>query len=210
MRRTAARLNRTWLTILGLVLVLAGAAGLLVALGQATPLLQRAGLGWQAPQGDRRLFGQATAEAFGTTWVVVVTAVVGVVVGLLALGWLLAQVPRKHEARPFRLQDDAATGQTTVSASVLTDAVEAHATSLPGVDAASAVLRGGVERPDLTLRVTVDDRADVPRVLERVHTEVAGALATSLDTPLARLGVQVEVSGARSSKGRVTVVPQRT
>lgn len=206
MRRTAARLNRTWLTIIGLVLLLAGVAGLLVALGQATPLLQRVGLGWQAPEGSRRLFGAATAGAFATTWVVVVTAAVGVVLGLLALAWLVAQVPRKHEARPFRLRDDAS-GLTTVSASVLTDAVEAHALSLPGVNGAAAVLRGGRDRPDLTLRITVDDRADVPQVLERLHTEVAGALATSLDAPLSRLGVQVEVSSARRSKGQVTVLP---
>lgn len=45
MRQTAARLNRTWLTVLGLVLVVAGAAGLLLATGAAAPLLQRTGLG---------------------------------------------------------------------------------------------------------------------------------------------------------------------
>ena len=207
MRRTAARLNRAWLCVIGLVLVLAGAAGLLVAVGQATPLLQAAGTSWTAPEGGRRLFGEATSSAFGTTWVVVLTAVVGVVVGLLGLAWLLAQVPRKHEARPYRLQDDARTGLTKVDASVLTDAVEAHAETLPGVSSASAVLRGSADQPDLTLKVTVDDRADVAQVLERLHREVAEALATSLDTRLRRLGVQVEVGSARTRKGEVTVAP---
>lgn len=207
MRRTAARLNRAWLTVIGLVLVLAGLAGLLVALGQATPLLRRAGLAWAAPQGDRRLFGAATATAFGTTWVVVVTAVVAVVVALLGLAWLVAQVPRKQEARPLRLHDDAATGLTKVDASVLADAVEVHAKTLPGVSGATAVLRGSAAQPDLTLRLSVDDRADVAEVLQRVHREVAGALATSLDAPLRRLGVQVEISSARVSRNQVTVRP---
>lgn len=207
MRRTAARLNRAWLTVIGLVLVLAGLAGLLVALGQAGPLLQRAGSPWSPPQTGQRLFGQATASAFALTWVVVLTAVVAVVVALLGLAWLIAQVPRKHEAKPLRLHDDPATGLTKVDASVLTDAVEAHAKTLPGVSGATAVLRGSAAQPDLTLRLDVDDRGDVAEVLQRVHGEVAGALATSLDAPLRRLGVQVEISSARVSKDRVTVRP---
>ena len=207
MRQTAARLNRTWLTILGVLLVLLGAVGLLLATGRAAALLRSTGLGWTPPQTGQRLFGDATATAFGLTWVVVLTAVVAVVLGLLGLGWLLAQVPRKHEAKPFRLHDDAETGLTRIDASVVTGAVEAQAKSLPGVSGASAVLRGSVERPELTLRVTVDDRTPVLDVLERLHREVAGDLAGALDTRLRRLAVQVEVSSARSGKDRITVAP---
>lgn len=210
MRQTAIRLNRTWLTFLGVLLVLLGAAGLLLATGQAAALVRRAGLGWTPPQTGQRLFGDATATALGLTWVVVLTAVVGVVVALLGLAWLLAQIPRKHEAKPFRLHDDAETGLTRVDPGVVTDAVEAQAKSLPGVNGAAAVLRGSVERPDLTLRVTVDDRTPIPEVLERLHREVAGDLAGALDTRLHRLGVQVEVSSARSGKDRITVVPAAT
>lgn len=207
MRQTAARLNRTWLTVLGALLVLLGVAGLLLASGQAGPALQRAGSGWTPPSAGQRLFGEATAAAFGLTWVVVLTALVAVVVGLLGLGWLLAQVPRKHEAKPFRLHDDAETGLTRVDAGVLTDAVETQATNVPGVTGASAVLRGSVDRPDLVLRVTVDDRTGIPGVLERLHREVAGDLARALDTRLHRLGVQVEVSSARTDRDRITVDP---
>ena len=207
MRQTAARLNRTWLTALGVLLVLAGAAGLLLTTGLAGPLLQRAGAGVTAPATGRPLFGNASAEAFGLTWVVVVTAVAGLVVALLGLAWLVAQVPRKHEAKPFRLHDDARTGLTRLEPGVLTEAVETQTRAIAGVEGASAVLRGSAERPELTLRVTVDDRTPVPQVLEQVHREVAGALAGSLDTRLRRLAVEVGVarSRSRSSKGQVQV-----
>ena len=132
---------------------------------------------------------------------------VGLVVALLGLAWLLAQIPRKHEAKPFRLHDDAETGLTRVAPGVLTDAVEAQTKNIPGVSGAAAVLRGSVERPDLTLRVTVDDRSSVPAVLERIHREVAADLAGALDTRLARLGVQVEVSSAKTGKDRIAVRP---
>ena len=207
MRQTAARLNRTWLTILGVLLVLAGAAGLLLATGQAGPLLQRAGTGVSAPDTGRRLFGSASAAAFGLTWVVLVTAVVGLVVGLLGLAWLVAQLPRKQEAKPYRLHDDARTGLTRLAPGVLSDAVETQTKAITGVEGASAVLRGTVERPELTLRLTVDDRTAVPEVLEQVHREVAGSLAAALDTRLRRLAVEVSVSrsGSRSARGQAVV-----
>lgn len=205
MRQTASRLNRTWLTIIGVLLLLAGVAGLLLGTGQAALLLGATGLGWTPPGTDSRLFGGATASALGLTWVVLVITLVAVVVGLLGLLWLLAQIPRANAAKPLRLHDDSRTGLTRVEADVLTRAVEAQVESLPGVSGASAVLRGSAEHPDLTLRVTADDRTDVGRLLERLHHEVAADVGDALDTRLHRLGVQVEISAAKSSKDQITV-----
>jgi hypothetical protein len=205
MRQTASRLNRTWLTILGVLLLLVGAAGVLLSTAQAGPLLRSAGAGWTPPQPDRHLFGSATANALTLTWVVLLTAVVAVVVGLLGLLWLLAQIPRSNQAKPFRLHDDARTGLTRVDAGVLTRAVEAQVKGLPGVSGASAVLRGSASQPDLTLRVTAEERTDVAALLERLHHQVAADLGEALDTRLHRLGVQVEVSSARSGSDHIVV-----
>ena len=205
MRQTASRLNRTWLTILGVLLLLAGAVGVLLAVGQAAPLSQQAGLGWTPPGSDRHLFGSASAGAFGQSWVVVLTAVVAVVVALLGLAWLLAQIPRANAAKPFRLHDDARTGLTRVESNVLTDAVEAQVKTLPGVTGASAVLRGSAQSPDLTLKVTADDRTDIGALLARLHDQVAADLGDALDTRLRRLGVQVEVSAGTSGSDHITV-----
>lgn len=205
MRQTASRLNRTWLTILGVLLLLAGAAGVLLSTGRAASLARQTGLGWVPPAPGRRLFGAAAAGAFGLTWVVVLTALVAVVLGLLGLAWLVAQVPRANAAKPFRLHDDARTGLTRVESDALADAVETQVRSLPGVGAASAVIRGSGAEPDLTLKVTVDDRTDIAALVSRLHDEVATDLGDALDTPLRRLGVQVEVSPGKSGKAHITV-----
>jgi hypothetical protein len=205
MRQTASRLNRTWLTILGVLLIVAGAAGVLLGLGQAAPLVRGIGTGWVAPTPERHLVGSASAGAFALTWVVLLTAAVAVVVALLALLWLLAQIPRANAAKPFRLHDDARTGLTRVDADVLARAVKTQVAGLPGVTGASAVIRGSAEHPDLTLRVTADDRTDIGALLERLHHQVAADLADALDTRLARLGVQVEVSAAKSGRDQITV-----
>jgi hypothetical protein len=205
MRQTPSRLNRTWLTILGVLLLLLGAAGVLLATGQAAALVGRAGLGWTPPGTDRHLVGRAASDAFALTWVVLLTTLVAVVVALLGLLWLLAQIPRTNAAKPFRLHDDARTGLTRVDADVLTRAVEAQVKSLPGVTGASAVVRGSAAHPDLTLRVTADDRTDIGGLLERLHHQVAADLADALDTRLRRLGVQVEVSTGKSGTDHITV-----
>ena len=133
------------------------------------------------------------------------TALVGVVVGLLGLAWLVAQVPRTNKAKPFRLHDDAKTGMTRCESSVLTDAVEEQIKALPGVQNASAVIRGTSADPDLTVKVTAGDRTDLPRLLTRLQNEVAADLAGALDTKLRRLGVQIEVDTAKTKTNQITV-----
>ncbi|HEY5821282.1 MAG TPA: hypothetical protein VIT20_04870 [Propionibacteriaceae bacterium] len=205
MRQTAARLNRAWLTVIGVVLLLAGLAVVLIGTGLLQPASRAVGLELTKPAPSNRLFGSATASAFSLTWVVVVTAVVGVVLGLLGLAWLIAQIPRANQAKPFRLHDEADTGLTRCAPSVLTDAVEAQIKALPGVQAASAVLRGTAQRPDLTIKVTASDRTNVPALLETLQNQVAVDFGQALDTQLQRLGIQVEIDAVKTKADRITV-----
>jgi len=205
MRQTAARLNRAWLTVLGILLLVAGLAGLLISTGLLVPAARAVGLAVTRPGPTDKLFGAATASAFGLTWVVLVTAIVAVIVALLGLAWLIAQVPRSNEAKPFRLHDDAGTGLTRCEPGVLTDAVEEQIKALPGVNNASAVLRGSSSAPDLTVKVTASERADLTRLLTSIQNTVAADLAGALDTKLNRLGVQVEVDSAKKHAGSITV-----
>jgi len=205
MRQTAARLNRAWLTVLGILLLLAGLGVLLIGTGLLAPAARAVGLGLSRPTASNHLFGAATAGAFALTWVVLLTALVAVVVGLLGLAWLIAQVPRSNEAKPFRLHDDARTGLTRCAPSVLSDAVEAQVKALPGVQNASAVLRGTSTSPDLTLKVTASDRTDLSRLLASIQNTVAADLAGALDTKLRRLGVQLEVDTAKTKTNQITI-----
>lgn len=205
MRQHAAGLNRFWLFVVGLVLLLVGAAGLIIATGQLAPLGRAAGLDLSRPTPDRKIFGSAAASAFGLSWVVVVVAVVGAVLALLGLAWLVAQVPRTNAARPLRLEDNSEHGLTRCAPGVVTDAVEAQIANLPGVESVSAVLRGDADRPDLTVKVTAGDRSDIGRLLQQIEAGPVRDLGQALDTQVRRLGVQVEVDTPSRRRDRITL-----
>jgi hypothetical protein len=209
MRQTAARLNRAWLTVIGLLLLLAGLAALLIGTGLLRQLSRAAGLTLSRPAPDDQIFGSGTRAAFGLTWVVVVVALAGVVLALLALAWLIAQIPRTNEAKPFRLHDDAEDGLTRCAPDVLSDAVEAKIKALPDVHDASAVIRGTVREPDLTVKVTASDRADLPRLLDTLQTQVATDVGAALDTQLRRLGVQIEIGTTKTKAHQISLDPRQ-
>ena len=114
-----------------------------------------------------------------------------------------SRVPTRR--RRFRLQDTAAEGLTRCAPDVLTDAVEKQIEGLPGVQDASAVLRGTVQHPDLTVSVTASEQADIPALLHSLQTTVAGDVGEALDTRLKRLGVQVEIGTTKTRTDRITL-----
>lgn len=201
MRRTAARLNRAWLAVIGLLLLLVGAVGLGVQLQLWERLLPGLALTW--PAAGNPLLGEA--GWLDAAWLPVVVAALGVVLALLAVLWLIAQVPRRDAAKPFRLHDSAADGLTRCSPEVVTDVVETQVSAMPGVRSASAVLRGSATHPDLTVRMSVADDADLARLLASLEEQVAADVGTALDTQLARLGVVVDVDRSSRSPQKAVV-----
>lgn len=201
MRQMASTLNRGWLAVVGLILMLGGIVVVGLATGTARQVLDSAGVALATPDARSPLFG----GGWDAAWVPAVVAVVGLVLAVLGLAWLAAQIPRRNQAKPLRLHDSAGTGLTWCEPKVLAEAAAAHAASLPGIDAASAVLRGNAARPELTLKLTVSDRADIAAVIEQVSTTVAAGVGTALDAPLARLGVLVDVGRPPATTGKITV-----
>lgn len=201
MRQMASTLNRGWLAVLGLLLLVVGVLTIGLATGTARQVLDRSGVSVPTPDPGSPLVG----GGWDAAWVPAVVVAGGLVIGLLGLAWLIAQVPRTNQAKPLRLHDTADSGLTWAEPTVLTDAVEAHTASLAGVDSASAVLRGNAARPELTIKVTASDRADVAGLVEQVSTTVAQGLGTALDTRVARLGVLVEISRPGSATSTISV-----
>lgn len=177
--------------------------GLLRRMGSAV------GVALTRPAPATRIFGTSAAAAFALPWVIVVLAVVGVTLALLALAWLIAQIPRTNAAKPFRLHDDPTDGLTRCAPDVLTDAVEAQIKALPDVQNASAVIRGTVRQPELTVNVTASERANLPRLLDAIQTQVAADLGDALDTQLTRLGVQVEIGTTKTRAHQIVLDPAR-
>ncbi|WP_104046105.1 alkaline shock response membrane anchor protein AmaP [Arthrobacter sp. ZGTC412] len=195
MKQTAGTLNRTWLTVLGILLLAAGIALLLQAAGV---LPTRANT---APAGDKVVPGDLYPY-FGVSWVVVLLMVIGLIVGVLGLMWLIAQIPRKNTADTYRLSDGAQ-GRTTCDPSVLAKAVENQVNNLPGVVTSSALLRGTATEPNLTLKVTVTDTADVQDLLRQLETSTLPNLSTALESPLQESRLQIDVSSRNQNTGTV-------
>lgn len=199
MRQFAAGLNRTWLAVVGLVLLLVGLAATAVGTGLSGRVIS----GGPAP--DEPMLGVWAGDFFSSTLAIIGVGLLGLLVALVGVRWLLAQLPRTNAAQTFRLQDDATTGLTSCAPSVLTDAVAADLKTLTGVTAADAVLRGTADEPELTVKVTANDRADVPALLQAVQAGPVANLAVAMGAPLTYLGVQVDISPLQRTSDSVTL-----
>lgn len=195
MKKRAGAANRTWLIILGLILLLAGVLVLLLATGTLDTMTA----GASPDAADRSVPGARDALTQGR-YTAGAVLLAGLLLAVLGLWWILAQVPRTRAAGTFRLQEDPARGVTSCDPSVLASAVEYETDQLPGVAGTSAVLRGTAENPDLTLKVTVNADADVRDVISQIQHQVVPNLVTALEAPLRSLGLQIEAS-SKSSGG---------
>jgi hypothetical protein len=195
MRQHAGALNRTWLAILGILVLAGGVLILLVASGILQTMSSAV-----VPAGSPVVTGDLHA-IFSPAYATAIVLVVGLITGALGLWWILAQIPRKNPAGKYRLHRDPASGTTLCDAAVLASAVEHQTNTLPGVMGSSALLRGTATEPELTMKVTVNNRADVQDVLHRINTEVIPDLSTALETPMRRTGIQIEVSSRNAQSG---------
>ena len=188
MLQHAGTANRVWLTILGLLCLGAGGYALLLASGVV------------GSSGNPVLSGPP--ENVTDPGYAPVTAVVaGLILGILGLWWIFAQIPRSLAAGPFSLKENTAHGITVCNPSVLVAAIENDTDRISGVVGSKALLRGTAEEPDLALKVTVNARADIREVLDRVQGTVVPNLARALENPLHSLGIQVEASNKPAFSG---------
>lgn len=196
MRHHAGAMNRTWLILIGIVLLLAGVASILFSSG----LMEQISGNSLSPADEPVLAGGSESLlANGSAAVLVLIG--GLILGILGLWWILAEVPRRRGASGFRLQEDPARGITRCEPSVLASAVEYDAERLPGVVNSTALLRGTADSPDLALRLTLNERADVQEALRRVRSEVLPHLSQALEVPLHTAGIALEVSGKPAKAG---------
>ncbi|MBW0102893.1 alkaline shock response membrane anchor protein AmaP [Pseudonocardia sp. KRD291] len=169
-----ARLNRTLLALIGLVLLVAGAVVAALGLGLLRALLP--GVDPSAPL--------LPAQLALPTWAAYVAIAAAVVVGLLCLRWLLAQAQRRPKARTWTLPGaggrDAGTTRidTDQAAAAVADDVAAYA----GVSKARADLTGDPENPTLQLQVTASQEASATELRRRIHDHALPRLRQALDT----------------------------
>jgi hypothetical protein len=198
MKKTAGSFNRTWLAIIGVVLLAAGvlwgivAAGLLASSGASS--------GHWGPSGKPF---QGASSALDGTWLAPVLIVAGAVLVILALWWLVRQIPRSEKASTFRFHKDPKRGFTQVEPKVITDAVAAHLEDLTYVTDAKAGLKGQRTNADLVLDVTVNERADLADVTREIREQVLASVKSALGSPLGSVGIVYAVSRQSRSKRQV-------
>lgn len=191
MHRRTTRTNHLLLTLVGLVLLAAGAYLVLRHLGR---------LGTAQPAHDV-VYSHAQARWLHThNWIWLTVAAVVAVLGLIALRWMLVQ-PRIDRIRTLRIDRDLhAAGRTRMPADVLTDAVETDVAGYPGIERARAVLVGAVDAPEIVLRVQVRPLADLGAAYRLIVAEALPSAREALDQPALPAQVHVVISGRTATE----------
>ncbi len=172
MGRTA-RLDRTLLVLLGTLLTAAGVLTLLAGLSIFGTTLR-----------NDSVLDNAVGRFFGHNgqWLWPVVALAVLVLGYLALRWLLGQLA-PTAVRGLQLDPGSTTGQTELSSGALTGAVAGEIRGYRGVTGASARFTGDELDPALHLKVRLDARAHVGSVRERIETEAVAHARQALEQP---------------------------
>lgn len=164
------RVNRSMLVLLGLVLLLGGAAALALSLGAFGA----------ARSHQPVLPAEASRFIRDNPWFWWAVGALCVVVALLALRWLIGQL---HTSRLnfLDVEPDRSQGETVLRAGAIADAVEHEVAGYPGVQGASMRLAGTPARHRHRLTVDLDDRADITAVRRRLTTQTVPNLRRALD-----------------------------
>ncbi|GAA1829075.1 hypothetical protein GCM10009772_03580 [Pseudonocardia alni subsp. carboxydivorans] len=186
-----ARLNRTLLFLIGLVLLAAGVFGLLFGTGVLRQVLP--GIDPSVPL--------LPAGLTLPEWAPWVTLAVAVVVGLLALRWLLAQARRRPRTSGWTLPSAQVAGRdagtTRIHSDHAADALAADIESYDGVQRAAAALVGDRRRPEIHLDVTADDGADLAALRTRITDHALPRLRSALDIESGRADLVLRLAEAK-------------
>ncbi len=186
--RRIDRRNRTRFSVLGLILLGLGIAGLLAQAG-----ILRA----DAPGTVYRQGRDVAADYPGVT--IAIFIALGLLLFLIGISWIRAQV-----ATPTtRLRDvtvqDGADGSTTVDADVLSEALARDIEQLPDIHDATARVVGAGPRPKLAVRATVDGAADLGEVRQELEAAY-GRFSQALGAPQVEANLHIKQVPTRRTR----------
>jgi hypothetical protein len=191
MRRHAARGNRTGLGLLGLGLLLAGAALTTVSLGlfghnnAAQPIYP--------PQAQRYIHEHS--------WIWSVVAATAVIIGLLCLRWLLVQ-PRRDTLRQVRIDSDRTSepgaGRTLVLSAAVANIAEDELAPQSGVRRVSAALSGSPDQPEIWITLVADPVANLAHLRDHLSEKSLRSIRSALGQPQLTAYLSITVRSRRS------------
>lgn len=186
MSRSAAFFDRFLALLIGVVLIVVGAAALI----WNTTLL---------PDKPDMLTAPGLVSATDSTWWPWVIGIGGVVLIILALRWLLAHSPAS-KVKDLQLTGSGREGALIADIGSVADGAARALESSPGVHSAKskAILDRGVRTVDLT--VTLDTAADLRRVADRVD-DVCADFTHMLGTPEIATRTMIHFDKSRHDSG---------
>ena len=187
----ADRTNRAMLTLLALLLIAAAAAAGAASLGFFGTATEH-----------RSLLHNAVGDFYGRQggWLWPVTALVALLIMVLALRWLLTLLFTTDRAGDLRIDSGGGEGRTTLASAALTGAVTEEIESYRGVDSAHARLIGDPTAPQLVVTAHVADSADLPALRRRIQTSALAHARAALDRPDLPAQLDLTVTTKRSTR----------
>jgi hypothetical protein len=158
----ADRTNRVALTLFGLLVLIAGAAGMTASTGV-----------FGAAFSKRTLFANRVSTYIGHhgTWVWAAAAGVCLLIALAALRWIVALLISTDRAGDIPIPVSTQEGTTILQPAALTGAITREISTYHGVDTTRGRIIGDASAPEIVIAVTASQSADLHALHRRIETE---------------------------------------
>ena len=181
----ADRANRTALTLFGLLVLLAGAAGMTASLG-----------GFGTNFSTRALFANRVGTYTGQhgTWLWAAAAFACLLIALAALRWILALLISTDRAGDITVPGSKEQGTTKLQPAALTGALTREIGTYHGVQGVKGRIIGDPSTPEIVVTVTAAQTAELPALHHRVETEALAHARQALGNADLPIQLDLEVS----------------
>jgi len=181
----ADRTNRLALTLFGLLILLAGAAGMTASLG-----------GFGTTFSSRALFANRVSTYIGQhgTWLWAAAAFVCLLITVAALRWILALLVSTDRAGDIAIPGSKELGTTWLHPAALTGALTREIETYHGVQAVKGRIIGDASDPEIVVTVTARQTADLPALHRRVESEALAHARQALGNADLPIQLDLEVS----------------
>ena len=181
----ADRTNRFALTLFGLLVLLAGAAGMTASVG-----------GFGARFSSRALFANRVGTYIGQhgTWLWAAAAFACLLIALAALRWILALLVSTDRAGDITIPGSKELGTTRLQPAALTGALTREIETYHGVQGVKGRIIGDASDPEIVVTVTAGQTADLAALHRRVESEALAHARQALGNADLPIQLDIEVS----------------
>ena len=187
----ADRTNRSMMIVLAVLLIAVGLDAGAASIGVY-------GTGTE----HSKLLDNPTGRYFGAqgVWLWAAIAFAALIIGLLALRWLIALLFSTDRSGDLLIQSSTGAGRTTLDHGALTEAVVGEIEGYRGVDSARARLIGDPDDPELVVRATLEETADFTALRQRIETEALTHARQALGNMSLPTQLDLTITSRRSSR----------